>query len=226
MKTINAAGRELSLYGEGGPLILLLGGGEGGDAVWDETKKRTAAPLTLAMLPVEDWDGALSPWPAEKIFRGGRDFSGGAGETLSFLERELLPALAESLGRAGEAPWLAGYSLAGLFALWALFESDSFAGALSASGSLWYPGFMDFAARPFRRRPMGVYLSLGDKESRTRNPVMARVEENTRAFLARCQSESIPTRFDLNPGSHFNEPEKRLARGLAWIAEGCEPPAP
>ncbi len=152
MKTINAAGRELSLYGEGGPLILLLGGGEAGDAIWSETKKRTAAPLTLALLPVEDWDGALSPWPAEKIFRGGRDFSGGAGETLSFLERELLPALTESLGRAGEAPWLAGYSLAGLFALWALFESDSFAGALSASGSLWYPGFADYAARPFRPR--------------------------------------------------------------------------
>ena len=218
MKTINAAGRELSLYGEGGPLILLLGGGEGGDAVWDETKKRTAAPLTLALLPVEDWDGALSPWPAEKIFRGGRDFSGGAGETLSFLERELLPALAESLGRVGEAPWLAGYSLAGLFALYALYRCDAFDRAASMSGSLWFPDFREYAlTHEFPKRPEKIYLSLGDREAATRNPLLRSVQDNTEQLVSHYRELGLDVTWELNPGNHFMDPELRTAKGIRAI---------
>ena len=41
-------------------------------------------------------------------------------------------------------PVIAGYSLAGLFALWAAWNSGYFRRVASVSGSLWYPGFTDY----------------------------------------------------------------------------------
>ncbi len=35
-------------------------------------------------------------------------------------------------------------AISGLFALWALYRTDFFAGAVSASGSVWFPGFREF----------------------------------------------------------------------------------
>ena len=214
-RTVSAAGRQLGLYGGGGPLLLLLTGQEGAGAVYEAARELTARPFTLAAFPVEDWDEELSPWRAEKVFRGGRDFGCGAAATLRLLEREVLPALG-----GGETAYLAGYSLAGLFALWALYESRAFAGAVSASGSLWFPGFREFAeARDFPRRPDRLYLSLGDRESRTRNPVMAAVEENTRALYELYRARGLACTFELNPGNHFRDPALRLAKGIAAICD-------
>jgi hypothetical protein len=213
VKTIHAAGRELGLYGSGGPTFLLLTGQEGAGAVYETARGLTARPFTLAAFPVEDWDEELSPGRAEKVFRGGRDFGCGAEATLRLLEREILPAL-----NAAGPVFLAGYSLAGLFALWALYESRAFAGAVSASGSLWFPGFREYAeSRDFPRSPDRLYLSLGDRESRTRNPVMAAVEENTRALAALYRARGLDCVFELNPGNHFRDPELRLAKGIAEI---------
>ena len=221
-KRIAAGGLTAELFGGGGPLILLLTGQEGAGAVFEAARERTARPFTLAAASVTDWDEELSPWRAEKVFRGGRDFSGGGPETLRRIETDVLPAL-RAAGCAGPAV-LAGYSLAGLFALWALYGSSAFAGAVSASGSLWFPGFRDFAAaRSFSRRPDALYLSLGDKEARTRSPVMATVEEATRALYEKYRAAGIPCTFELNPGNHFRDPEIRLAKGVAWTADRVKP---
>ena len=57
---------------------------------------------------------------------------------------------------------IAGYSLAGLFAVYALYRTDVFARAASVSGSLWFPGFREyvFSHTPLCR-PDCVYFSLG-----------------------------------------------------------------
>lgn len=203
------------------PLILLIGE-EGCAQILAETRKRTSLPFTLAAVPIPDWDAQLSPWEAPRVFRGGQDFGGGAGETLEWLTGNVVPALRAALGRPGAPCCLAGYSLAGLFALYALWRSPLFSGALSASGSLWFPGFSDYAAaQPFAGNPERVYLSLGDRESRTRNPVMRTVEEHTRRVHALLRDRGVNTVFEMNPGNHFQEPELRLAKGIAWLLEGA-----
>ena len=67
------------------------------------------------------------------------------------------------------------------------------------------------------RTPDRVYLSLGDREKNTKNAVMCQVEENTAALYRRFCEQGIACIFELNPGSHFQEVEHRLARGIAWV---------
>ena len=170
-------------------------------------------PFCLVTLTVEDWNRELSPWPAPPVF-GAEGFGGGAAETLDRLLGELLP----SLERPDRVFYLGGYSLAGLFALWAAHQTDRFAGVAAVSPSVWFPGFLDYA-REHTPRTRAVYLSLGDAEERTRNPVMATVGDAIRALEQRYAEELLPCRLDWNPGNHFREPETRTAKGFAWLLE-------
>ena len=128
------------------PLIFLLAGGEDPDAVWKETRRLTGRDFCLAAFPVVDWGNALSPWKTEKVFRGGKDFGDGADETIRELEHTIVPELKRVLGCPEMPCIVAGYSLAGLFSVYALYRTAAFSGAVSASGSLWFPGFLDYAA--------------------------------------------------------------------------------
>ena len=55
---------------------------------------------SLVCIDGVDWDRDLSPWPAEKVFRGGADFSGGAEAFLQVLLQNILPAAEENLSPA------------------------------------------------------------------------------------------------------------------------------
>ena len=76
--------------------------------------------------------------------------------------------------------WLMGYSLAGLFALWAAYESDVFSGIVCCSGSLWFPDWDHYVRDHVIQSKCSVYLSLGGKEEKTKNKVMAAVGDRTR----------------------------------------------
>ena len=215
------SGSDLILYPaererETAPIFLLLGEEEG-DHVRTSLRTMTDAPCSLAAFPVSDWDRDLSPWPAKKVFKGGEDFGGGGDAVLDKLESAVLPAVREALG-APEAPvYLAGYSLAGLLAAYALFRLPRLTGAVCCSGSLWFPGFPEFAeSHPLAGKPERVYLSLGDKEKKSRNPLLSRVEDCTRAFRDLLLARGVRSDFVLNPGNHFQEPDRRMALGIAW----------
>ncbi len=223
-ETVTAAGRTLPVYGGKGadaPLFLLIAEDEEAASVWQAARALTSAPFRLAAFPAENWNDALSPWPAEAVFRGGGGFGGKAEETLDLLVRDVLPALRAGLG-APEAPcYLAGYSLAGLFAVYALYRSAAFAGAVSASGSLWFPGFREFAlSRPLAGTPEKVCFSLGEREKNTKNPLMRQVQDCTEAVFGHFQALGIPCVFRPDPGGHFRDAEKRLALGIAWMLGG------
>ena len=120
----------------------------------------------------------------------------------------------------GKLSWrgIAGYSLAGLFALYAIYQTDLFSRVGSMSGSLWFPGMKEyiFSHEP-KRRPDCIYFSLGDKESKTRNPVLRSVRLNTEETQAFYQGKGIDTVFQLNPGNHYNHAIERTAAGLCWL---------
>ena len=111
---------------------------------------------------------------------------------------------------------ICGYSLAGLFALWAACQTERFSGVAAVSPSVWYPGWLDYLrAHPLRAQR--VYLSLGDREEKTRNPVMATVGSALRETQALLTAAGIETQLDWNPGNHFVDSDKRTARGMAWL---------
>ena len=165
----------------------------------------------IRMLAVSgfDWNEKLSPWPTQRVFRNGDDFGGKADELIG----ELLEALKQYPGRK----YIAGYSLAGLFALYTATKTDQFEGCASVSGSLWYPDFEDY----IQTHPVlcsSVYLSLGDLEKNSRNPLMKTVEEKTER-ISRLLAQYTNTVFEMNPGNHFHEPEKRMAKAVRGLLQ-------
>ncbi len=138
---------------------------------------------------------------------GNEDFGDGAAEML---------AGTLSLVEEGKRTVIGGYSLAGLFALWAGYQTDAFSGIAAASPSVWFPGFTEYMAQ-HRMQAQRVYLSLGDREERTRNPVMARVGECIREAKDLLEGQGIPCCLEWNGGNHFKDPDIRTAKAFAWV---------
>ena len=96
--------------------------------------------------------------------------------------------------------------------------SASCSGAVCASGSLWYPGFRDFAlSHTFKRTPTGIYLSLGDWESVTKNPALQKTEDVFRTLCEHYRSGGLASVFELNPGNHYRDMDLRMAKGYCWL---------
>ena len=148
---------------------------------------------------------------------GKEPFGGRAEETLFFVTERLLPALKERWEPADEPKiCVGGYSLAGLFALWAATRAELFSGVAAASPSVWFPGWPEYV-REHPIRAKTVYLSLGDREDRTKNPVMAAVGERIRALYEQLREDHAAA-LEWNPGNHFQDSEGRTARAFAWVA--------
>ena len=165
----------------------------------------------LVACQVEDWNRDLSPWEDPPVF-GKEAFGGRAEETL----QELRESVLRHFGPA-DRKIIGGYSLAGLFALWASYRENSFEGVAAASPSVWFPGFVDMAERELVMTKK-IYLSLGDKEEKTKNPTMATVGDSIRRLRQIYEEmDGIETVLEWNEGNHFREPELRMAKGFAWV---------
>lgn len=171
-------------------------------------------PAALVFIGGFSWNRDLSPWPAKAVF-GDEDFSGQADAFLDALTRELIPAAEREMTEEIRWRGIAGYSLAGLFAVYTAYRSDLFARIASVSGSVWFDGWMEYArSRPFAGKITHAYFSVGAKEKKTRNIRMQPVEENTRAMHKLFEARGAESRFVLNPGNHFADAGKRLADAL------------
>lgn len=161
----------------------------------------------LKALVVDDWNRDLSPWEAPPVF-GSEAFGGGAEFTLE--------AVLDACGDPNKTFFVGGYSLSGLFALWAAYQTDIFKGVAAASPSMWFPGFLDYM-KVHEIRTGAVYLSLGDKEEKTRNQVMATVGECIREAESLLSERGIDCTLEWNKGNHFKEPDIRTAKAFAWL---------
>ena len=165
----------------------------------------------LKAVRVNSWNTDLSPWPAPAVF-GDEDFGEGASRTLEILLREIIPEILSE----NEKIYFGGYSLAGLFALWAGYQTDFFEGIAAASPSIWFPGFTDYM-RANTLQAGAVYLSLGDREERTKNPFMSQVGNAIRDGYAVLRNAGINCTLEWNKGNHFKNPDLRTAKAFAWL---------
>ena len=172
----------------------------------------------FAAIPVESWNDALSPWEAPAVW-GKQGFGGNAEDTLRFLTEQVIPTLKQQFNLPENIKIiLGGYSLAGLFALWASTQTKLFYGVAAASPSVWFPGWMEFE----QQHPMQaqhVYLSLGDKEERTKNAVMAVVGNNIRTLHSRLTARGADCTLEWNSGGHFKDADLRTAKAFRWVME-------
>lgn len=206
------------------PLVVMPVFAGDGSEVWQRCQELGCPAFSLVSIGRVVWERNMTPWAAEPATRRESAYEGGAPAFLAELLDEVLPAAEAELAGAGlgAVTWrgIAGYSLAGLFSLWSTWQTDAFARVASASGSLWYEGWLDFAqATEAVRWPERAYLSLGSKEHKTPNRLMRNVRtatEQTRDLLC---SHGVECTFELNPGNHFQDPDLRMARGIRWILD-------
>ncbi len=224
-ETTTIAGRECFIHADANPKYLLiqtLGNHERG--IFDRTVELISAsvdvPFVMAAFQVFDWDLDLTPWHDPAI---NRDPKVGTmtGETLRYVTESLIPAL--EAGNGNLPVILGGYSLGGLFALWSSMQTDRFAAIAAASPSLWIRDWLAFA----ENHPVHtgkVYLSLGDMEEHVRNKSIARVGDSVRGEYGLLQREIGPENCTLvwNPGSHFQDGDKRLAAAFSWCIDQLE----
>ena len=176
----------------------------------NEIRKQGKADFQLIAVKVDNWNQDLSPWEASAVF-GSEGFGDGAGELLQFL-------LGQCVDRR-KTYYIGGYSLAGLFSLWAAYQTDIFAGVAAVSPSVWFPGFIEYM-KEHEIKSETVYLSLGDREEKTRNSVMSQVGNCIRMGYGWLIEHGINCNLEWNQGNHFREPDIRIAKAFAWVMEG------
>ena len=180
---------------------------------------RSVRPFALASLPEVDWDADYTPWPSDEL--NGRHMAGHADALLDETQGPLLEAARVRLGGVAQTGVL-GYSLGGLFALYAASrEGAPFDCAASVSGALWYEGFVDYAAQAAFPKLTRAYVSLGLKEAKTSRGPMGRgkaAAEAVHSLLAvRLGPENAA--FEWNNGNHFFEVPQRVAKAIEYLCK-------
>ena len=223
-EVVNVSGKECYLYIQPGAKYLLIQPVDKHDLdLLDKEVELihslSEMPFTLAAFKVNDWNSELAPWAAPPVF-GKISFGEGAEETLAFITVQMFPMLLEK-GIYTPHCLLGGYSLAGLFSLWASYHTDKFEGIAAASPSVWFPKWLDFA-QANNPQARSIYLSLGDKEEKAKNPVMARVGNAIRKQEEMLKEQGVNTILEWNAGNHFVDSERRISKGFAWLMNNKE----
>ena len=220
--TVQISDRTCTIYKSEHPEYLLIQSIDEHDLEVLDNEVATVQSLTnksftLVAFEIKDWQSELTPWTSPAVF-GKVPFGEGASATLSFIKDTLIPQLEqmELFDKNGMQCVFGGYSLAGFFALWSSYQTKLFGGIAAVSPSVWYPQWMEYAEK---NRPLAtsVYLSLGDKEEKTKNPTMAQVGNCIRKQQELLAAQGINTILEWNPGNHFQHSDERTAKGLAWL---------
>ena len=163
---------ELSIHTQmssvaGAPIVYLLGD------VADNSPIQVPGGVSLVNVGADLWEENFSPWCAPRVFAKGPNFGDGAQKTLDTLIDQVIPWTESDLTEPPAYRVLVGYSLAGLFSLWAGVsqpatpqqvargcQSDdvpsqsgaphvdapvaTFQRIGAVSGSFWFPGLLDY----------------------------------------------------------------------------------
>ena len=200
------------------PLVYSIDYHENGQLLLDACRQVDCSGFNLVTISGLHWNQELSPWPIESVVSKDDKFTGEASDWLALFTGEVVAQVEQLLDAPPSWRLLAGYSMAGLFAVWTAFQTDLFTRILSASGSMWYPNWLEYAREHKLATPLqGVYLSVGEQESTSRNAVLQTVGARTQAMADVLAERGVPTKFELNPGNHFKNPPLRVAKGLKWL---------
>jgi len=213
-------GRKVKMYGSAdkdAPVVYSVQFEECGQEMMSILSKNGSVNVNLVTVSSIRWDEELSPWKVGKVVSSRDNFTGEADSFLDALVKGIIPEVESSLGLRPSRRVLSGYSMAGLFSLYAAFRSDAFSSIVSASGSLWFPGIMDFVEKSeISASVKSAYFSLGDRESISKNKVLQTTEGVTREVSEILRKRGIRSVFELNKGNHFTETTLREAKGIIW----------
>lgn len=174
--------------------------------------------FTVVKVPLRDWNDSLTPWPAAGLYRGEPDFGGYASATLAELLDEAMPAIEKAAGLAPVKRAICGYSLGGLFALYAFTHSGAFQACACVSGSVWYEGWVEhLRALPFEGEGRFAYLSIGSKEKHAAPKILHHVQDNMEECAAILCERGCQVEFSVGPGGHMSLVKERFAAAFSAL---------
>lgn len=232
VNSIISANKQISIYQSGFPnasldkkhsassvpLILYNSFSNEGSDIINSCQNLSCPPFSLAIISIPKWNQDMSPWPAPSLTPKDAPFEGSADKYISSLLTKILPDILREFSAKPSKIFLTGYSMAGLFALYTAYQTNIFDGIASVSGSLWYPGFIEYVkSHEPSDSVQKIYFSLGDKESRTRNQLLSSVMNNTLEIEETISEQGIETIFESNEGNHFKDNSGRMAKGIKWL---------
>ena len=225
VEKLNVGNKNIFIYYDGQvssktlPVVYFNAFEEDGEKIYDLTDKN----YILVSISNVDWNREMSPWFMEKLFKSGSDYTGHADEYLKELTSNIIPEveiIIQKIGYNISYSALCGYSLAGLFSIYAMYKTDYFSKIASCSGSLWYPKFAQFAKEnDFSSKVETLYFSLGNKEKNTKNELMSKVEELTINLCEYYNSLGLDCIYEENEGNHFVNVEERIAKGIKYLVK-------
>lgn len=200
----------------------------------------------VVSIPIANWNDALTPWPAPGFYDDEPWFGGCGNETLEELARHTITAIEAELGIAPdiESPRsplprkesravkraICGYSLGGLFALYAFVNDSRFDACASISGSLWYQGWMDYIrdkagcgpskstdVNRFDGRERYAFLSVGKKECKSGLSLFRCVEDNMHASAGLLRAAGCQVDTAIGPGNHMQHIPERFKAALGAL---------
>ena len=164
----------------GAPIAYLLGD------VADNSPIQVPEGVSLVNVGADLWEENFSPWCAPRVFAKGPNFGDGAQKTLDTLINQVIPWAESELAESPAYRVLVGYSLAGLFSLWAGVSQQvargcqtddvpsqpgpssqpgaphvdapvaTFQRVGAVSGSFWFPGLLDYVDQQFSGGSVGL----------------------------------------------------------------------
>ena len=162
----------------GAPIVYLLGD------VADNSPIQVPEGVSLVNVGVDLWEENFSPWCAPRVFAKGPNFGDGAQKTLDTLINHVIPWTESELTDPPTYRVLVGYSLAGLFSLWAGVSQQVARGCQpgtattpqlsgpgapyvdasvatfqrigAVSGSFWFPGLLDYVDQQLSEGAVGL----------------------------------------------------------------------
>lgn len=173
---------------------------------------------TVVKIPVDDWDDSLTPWTAPGLYDGDADFGGEAHITLSEIIAEAIPEVERSEGFAPSKRAICGYSLGGLFALYAFTHADYFQACACLSGSVWYEGWPKYLGNlDFDANGRFAFLSIGSKEKRAPQKILHRVQDSMETCAEILREHGCQVEYSVGPGGHLDYGQERFSAGLAAL---------
>ena len=155
--------KEVTLYpaqGANRPLIIwntVMGDGE---STFRALRDLNAPDCNLLVVGKLQWYHDMTPWSCPPLSKNDPPATGGADEYLKVLTTEMIPAANDRIQGTPLYVGIAGYSLAGLIALYAMYRCDIFEQVASISGSLWFPKFREYVLEhELMRKPEKLYIN-------------------------------------------------------------------
>lgn len=209
-----------SYAGTGGPtapLIYVVDSPHDRDSIAPVLRGRKANIVTL---PVGDWNRSLTPWPAPRLRSEEPDYAGEADATLAELIHKAAPAIERAEGFMPSRRAICGYSLAGLFSLYAFVQGSYFAACACLSGSVWYEGWLEYLqSLDFDATRRFAFLSVGSREKNAGIPILRAVRRNMAVSADILRDHGCKVEFRVGPGNHFQHVRERYDVGITALDE-------